>query len=129
MATLSQEPLEVVPEEEVVNYPSRDSHQSYLFYRWKRKILYIMALFIIGQFFSFGIHVSIKKWEVDQITEEILGENVANVVRWLGSEGRAWSVFLDESGLEGVVYDAVGIVKEEIEEIIDPFTWYDPRTW
>ncbi|MCK5345375.1 MAG: hypothetical protein KAR20_18320 [Candidatus Heimdallarchaeota archaeon] len=129
MAILSQEPVETVDNEAAVNYPKRNSYQSYLFLKWKRGILFLIAIFLIGQLFSFGVHVAIAKWDVDEFTEEIFGENVANVVRWLGSEGRAWSVFLDESGMKGIVYDAVGVVKEEVEDIIDPFVWYDPRTW
>ncbi len=129
MSILSQEPVETVGNETAVNYPKRNSYQTYLFLKWKRGVLYLIALFLIGQLFSFGVHVSIEKWEVDEIAEEYTGENIANVIRWLGSEGRAWNVFLEESGLRDTVYDAVGIVEEEIEEIIDPFVWYDPWTW
>ena len=131
MSILSQEPTvnSTTDPETTVNYPKRDTHQSYLFLKWKRNILFLAALFIMGQLFSFGVHVSIAKWDVDEIIEEYAGGDIANVVRWVGSEGRAWSVFLDESGMKGAVYNAVGVVKEEIEEIIDPFVWYDPRTW
>ena len=76
----------------------------------------MIAIFLIGQLFSFGVYVSIEKWDADEHIEDILGENVANVVRWLGSEGMAWNVFLDESGLKDTVYDVVGIMEEEIEE-------------
>ena len=129
MAILSQEPVETVDNEAAVNYPKRNSYQSYLFLKWKKGILYLIALFLIGQLFSFGVHVSIEKWEVDEIAEEYTGENIANVIRWLGSEGRAWNVFLDESGLRETVYDTVGIVREKVEKIVDPFVWYDPWTW
>ena len=129
MTILLQEPAETVNQETAVNYPKRNTYQSFLFSKWKRGLLYLIALFMIGQLFSFGVHVSIEKWDADEHIEDILGENVANVVRWLGSEGRAWSVFLDESGMKETVYDVVGIVQEEIEEIIDPFVWYDPWTW
>lgn len=126
---LSQEPTEIKTSENEVPYPKRNSYQSFLHQKWKVGILLLISLFLVGQLFSFGIHVSIEKWEVDEIAEEYTGENIANVIRWLGSEGRAWNVFLDESGLKETVYDAVGIVKEEIEEIVDPFAWYDPTTW
>lgn len=129
MKVLSQEPVETTDKKTEVNYPKRNSYQSYLFLKWKKGLLWLIAIFLVGQLFSFGVYVSIEKWEVDEIAEEYIGENVANVIRWLGSEGRAWGVFLDESGLEETVYDAVGIVKEEIEEIVDPFEWYDPTTW
>ena len=121
MSVLSQEPAESKTDEDAVNYPKRNAHQNFLFTKWKRGIVFILSVFIIGQLFSFGIHVSMKKWEIDGIVEEITGENLANVVRWLGSEGRAWSVFLDESGLKDTVYNAVGVIKSEVEEIIDPF--------
>lgn len=129
MTVLSQEPAETVNKEPAVYYPKRNSYQSYLFLRWKKGLLYLMAIFLIGQLFSFGVHVSMAKWDIDEHIEDVLGENIANVVRWLGSEGRAWSVFLDESGLKDTVYQSVGVVQEEIEEIIDPFVWYDPWTW
>ncbi len=126
---LSQEPAETVEQKTTVDYPKRNSYQSYLHQKWKVGILLVLSLFLIGQLFSFGVHVSIEKWDVDEIAEEYTGENIANVIRWLGSEGRAWNVFLDESGLRETVYDVVGIVQEEVEEIIDPFVWYDPWTW
>ena len=129
MAVLSQEPAEIKTAVDAVIYPKRDAHQSFLFSKWKKGLAFLIALFMMGQLFSFGVHVSMKKWDVDEIIEDIIGENVANVVRWLGSEGQAWGIFLDESGLKDTVYEAVGVVKEEIEEIIDPFVWYDPRTW
>lgn len=126
---LSQEPAETVKTENVVPYPNRDAHASYMRRKWTVRIIFLIILFLAGQTFSFGVHVSMERWESDEIIEDILGENVAYVVRWLGSEGRAWGVFLEESGLKETVYDAVGMVKEEVEDIIDPFNWYDPRTW
>ncbi|MCK5617494.1 hypothetical protein KAR91_87330 [Candidatus Pacearchaeota archaeon] len=129
MTILSQEPAEIVNKETAVSYPKRNSYQTYLFLKWKRGLLYLMAIFLIGQLFSFGVHVSMAKWDIDEHIEDVLGENIANVVRWLGSEGRAWSVFLDESGLKDTVYQSVGVVQEEIEEIVDPFVWFDPWTW
>jgi len=130
MAVLSQEPTaEKEVNEAAVSYPKRNTYQSFLFLKWKRAVLYLIAIFLMGQLFSFGVYVSIEKWDIDEIAEEYTGENIANVVRWFGSEGRAWSVFLDESGMKDTVYNVVGVVKEEIEEVIDPFSWYDPTTW
>lgn len=129
MKILSQEPDHKIKQESVVSYPKRNTYQNHLFLKWKRGILWLMAIFFIGQLFSFGVHVSNEKWEVDEVVEEYIGENIANVIRWLGSEGRAWSVFLDESGLKDTVYDAIGIIQDEVEQIVDPFKWYDPTTW
>lgn len=126
---LSQEPAETKTVENAVAYPKRDARQTFLFAKWKKGVALIVAIFLLGQLFSFGVHVSIKKWDTDEIVEDVFGENIANVVRWLGSEGQAWGVFLDESGLKDTVYEAVGMVKDEVEDIIDPFVWYDPRTW
>jgi len=129
MTVLSQEPVEIVAAEEAVNYPKKDTYQNFIFSKWKRSIILLVSIFIIGQLFSFGIHVSIQKIDMDEIVENVLGENAANIVRWLGSEGQAWGVFLEESGLKDTVYSAVGMVKEKVEETIDPFVWWDPTTW